>query len=478
MRPEKAGLCPAFFVAPARSADRIVVETETPGMGAEPRVFTVSQLNRLARGALESTLGTVWVEGEISNLARPSSGHLYFSVKDDKAQVRCAFFRGAQWGLRGALSDGMQVLLRARATLYEPRGDYQLVVEHLEPAGEGELRRRFEALKAKLAAEGLFDVERKRPLPPLPRRIGVITSPSGAVVHDILTTLKRRFPAIAVLLYPVPVQGEGAAEKIAATIALASARRDCDVLILARGGGSLEDLWSFNEESVVRAIRSCALPLVCGVGHETDVTLADLAADARAPTPTAAAEMLSPDRAVWQAQFSGHQRRLLRATRHYLDQNRQTVDWLSHRLVGPQDRLDRIGERLDALGHRMRLAQRGALRAARSRLDVLTARLLRSAPPARIVLIGHELAYRYTRLQDSTQRRLQREGQKLAQLATMLQALSPLATLHRGYAIVQQADTGAVIRTASEVARGDRVLTRLARGSLECVVEKVDAGSD
>jgi exodeoxyribonuclease VII large subunit len=275
-------------------------------------IYTVSRLNREAKGLLESSFPPIWIEGEISNLSRPASGHVYFSLKDPQAQVRCAFFRQHQRLAGIALKDGLHVLLRARVSLYEGRGDFQVIVEYLEEAGEGALRRAFDALKLRLAKEGLFETARKLPLPRLPSRIGIITSPSGAVLHDILTTLKRRFPAIAVLVFPVPVQGEGAAEKIAAAIS-SGRRKDCDALILARGGGSLEDLWPFNEEIVARAIHACPVPIVSGVGHETDFTIADMAADARAPTPTAAAEMLSPNQQEWLAHFERIANRLASA---------------------------------------------------------------------------------------------------------------------------------------------------------------------
>ncbi|MGE5241377.1 MAG: exodeoxyribonuclease VII large subunit, partial [Bacteroidota bacterium] len=281
-------------------------------------IYTVARLNREARAMLEGGFPPLWIEGEISNLSRPASGHLYFSLKDAQAQVRCAFFRQYQRTRGAALKDGLHVLARARVSLYEGRGDFQLIVEYLEEAGEGALRRAFDALKLRLAQEGLFDAAHKKPLPRLPRRVGIITSTSGAVLHDILTTLKRRFPAIAILVHPVPVQGEGAAERIAAAIRVAGQRRDCDALILARGGGSLEDLWPFNEEIVARAIHACPVPIVSGVGHETDFTIADMAADARAPTPTAAAEMLSPDQQEWLAQFARLENRLVTAMRGHL----------------------------------------------------------------------------------------------------------------------------------------------------------------
>ena len=259
------------------------------------KVYTVAALNREARSVIEDNLGVVWVEGELSNLARPASGHMYWTLKDENAQLRCAMFRQHNRQLGFEPRNGQQLLARGRLSIYEARGDYQLIVEHAEPAGEGALRQRFEALLRKLSAEGLFDDIHKRPLPTLPARIGVVTSPSGAAIRDVLNVLGRRSPATRVLIYPTPVQGEGAAEQIAATLALANRRRDCDLLILARGGGSLEDLWAFNEEVVARALFDVDIPVIVGVGHEIDMTIADFVADRRAPTPSGAAEIAVPD---------------------------------------------------------------------------------------------------------------------------------------------------------------------------------------
>src|SRR5579859_4685596 len=272
-----------------------------PGDPAVPtrRILSVSELNRAARGLLEGGFPILWVEGEISNLAQPGSGHLYFSLKDAQAQVRCALFRNRGMLLRFKPANGMKVLVRGRVSLYEPRGDYQFLVESMEDAGHGALQRAFEALKERLAQEGLFDAALKRPLPQVPKTIGVVTSPTGAAIRDILSVIRRRHPLARVIVYTVPVQGVGAAAKIAAMLGLASRRGECDVLILARGGGSLEDLWAFNEEPVARAIRASAIPVVSGVGHEIDFTIADFAADLRAPTPTGAAELVTPDLSTW-----------------------------------------------------------------------------------------------------------------------------------------------------------------------------------
>jgi exodeoxyribonuclease VII large subunit len=440
-----------------------VMEQPSPTTTTLRDIYTVSRLNREAKTLFE---------GEISNLSRPASGHVYFSLKDAQAQVRCAFFRQYQRLAGITLKDGLQVLLRARVSLYEGRGDYQIIVEYLEEAGEGALRRAFDALKLKLAKEGLFETAHKMALPRLPRRIGIITSPSGAVLHDILTTLRRRFPAIAVLVFPVPVQGEGAAEKIAAAIQLAGQRKDCDALILARGGGSLEDLWPFNEEIVARAINACPVPIVSGVGHETDFTIADMTADARAPTPTAAAEMLSPDQQEWLVHYERVANRLISIMRGRLRSHSQHLDWLGARLVHPRSRLALLQHRLTSLSQRMRLAQATLLRQSRSHLQSMTAKLFQHSPlpPLRAAILDNR--HFFARLEAAMKRHIELADARLRQRMQTLHALSPLATLERGYAIVQKSAGGAIITEAASVEAGERVQARLAHGYLDCLVEK------
>jgi exodeoxyribonuclease VII large subunit len=444
--------------------------TLTPSAGATRDIYTVSRLNREARLLLEGGFPLLWIEGEISNLARPASGHLYFSLKDSQCQVRCALFRQYQRPGTLSLRDGMHVILRARVGLYEGRGEFQLIAEHLEEAGEGALKRAFEILKARLTAEGLFDMARKRPLPRLPQRIGIITSPSGAVLHDILTTLQRRFPAIVVRLYPVPVQGEGAADKIAAAIRLAGDQRDSQALIVARGGGSLEDLWAFNEEVVARAIHRCPVPVVCGVGHETDFTIADFAADARAPTPTAAAEMLSPHWEEWFDRFHQQETRLARALRVRLLQLAQRVDGLAARIVHPRQRLGMVRQRLDALRHRLGRSGRQRILVSRHRLLSCATRLHQRSPGPRLRMLQQAVTHLQRRLESSAQRTRDRAGERLQRLASNLHALSPLATLARGYSILTDRQ-GVVVRDAARVSVGDRVRARLAAGELDCRVE-------
>ncbi len=448
-------------------------DEELPPEGPVREIFTVSQLNREARALLEGEFPRVWVEGELSNLARPASGHLYFTLKDPAAQVRCALFRNRNHALRFRPADGMQVLARARVSLYEARGDYQLIVEHMEEAGDGALRRAFEQLKQRLTAEGLFDSERKRELPALPRRIGVVTSPTGAAIRDVLTILKRRFPAIPVLVYPVPVQGKAAAPEIARMIALASRRKDCDVLIVCRGGGSLEDLWAFNEEIVARAIAECAIPVVTGIGHEVDFTIADFTTDLRAPTPSGAAEHVSPDGVDWLRRFHRLGAQIAGRMREDLGRRRERLAWLTQRLrqQHPGQRLRQRAQRLDELELRLSRGLRAMIERRRMRLDGMHARLLRHLPTP--VIDRHQACCRELarRLEGALARRLDHARNRVEALAHTLDAVSPLATLGRGYAIVERpGKEGGIVRDAATLAPGDEVQARLAKGRLICHV--------
>ncbi len=429
-------------------------------------IYTVSRLNHEVRSVLESSFPLIWLEGEISNLARPGSGHWYFTLKDEAAQVRCAMFRNRNMLVKNRPENGMQVLVRARIGLYEARGEYQIIIEHMEDAGEGALRREFEQLKIKLQQAGLFDTEHKKNLPTLPRRIGIITSPSGAVVHDIMTTLKRRFTGIPVVIYPVPVQGEGAAEKIAAMIRLAARRKECDVLLLARGGGSLEDLWAFNEEVVARAIFDCPIPVISAVGHETDVTIADFVADQRAPTPTAAAELVSPDQSSSAARLQQLERHLQNAMHNHLMQHRQRLDSLVRRLPNPRRDIETGLQRLDELEYRRNQAVQHLLRHHRSHIRMLFERLQQFSPLQRLqqVRLRNEALAR--RLTASMNFRLQRHAQQIQHLAHSLDTVSPLATLSRGYAIVSDKTNERVIRSSVEVKSGETIHIRLAKGRL------------
>jgi exodeoxyribonuclease VII large subunit len=441
----------------------------------EREVWTVSRLNREVRLLIEGGLPALWIEGEVSNLARPASGHAYFSLKDEAAQVRCVLWRTAALRIPFALRNGMQLVVRARLSVYEPRGEYQLVVEHAEEAGEGALRRRFEALKVRLREEGLFDEAAKRALPRLPRRIGVITSPTGAAIRDILQVLGRRFPAVPVLVYPVQVQGEGSAGQIAAALAQASERAECDVLILARGGGSLEDLWSFNEEIVARAIRACHIPVISGVGHEVDVTIADFAADRRAPTPSGAAEIAVPDAAEWLARLDKDAGRLRAAMARRLAALAERLAWQGRRLAvaHPGARLRQHGQRLDELELRLSRAVRAALDGRRQRLGRVRAELAAHAPEGRLRAAADRVAALDHRLSTAARHRLAGLRARADAAARALHAVSPLATLERGYAIATRATDGAILRAAHQVAPGEDIGLRLARGALEARVTAV-----
>ena len=435
------------------------------------QVYTVSQLNREVGQLLKSGFPPLWLEGEISNLARPASGHLYFSVKDRSSQLRCAMFRRENSRLNFRPDNGEAVLCRGRVGLYEPRGDYQFIVEHMEQAGEGRLRQAFEQLKRRLAAEGLFDAATKQPPPRLPRRIGVITSPSGAALRDILNELGRRFAAVPVRLYPVAVQGEGAADQIVAALELANERRDCDVLILARGGGSLEDLQAFNEERVARAVHASALPVICGVGHEIDFSIADFAADLRAPTPSGAAELAVPDAATWQRSYAELAERLARGLRRSLADRRTRCAWLDRRvrLLHPGHQLRQRAQRLDELEQRLRRAAGGVLERRSSRAAGLAERLRRWDPRPRIADGRKRTVEASGRLSGATRRLLAATGRRLESLDRALRAVGPQSTLERGYAIVATPD-GDIVRSAAAVAAGQRLSVRVADGSFDATV--------
>ncbi|WP_158884442.1 exodeoxyribonuclease VII large subunit [Rhodanobacter sp. L36] len=438
------------------------------GTGAPPRhILTPSTLNRLVRGLLEDALAQVWIEGELSNVARPASGHLYFTLKDSGAQVRCAMFKPRAGTLRFRPVDGMQVLVRARVGLYEPRGEFQLVAESMEPAGEGALQREFEQLKTRLDAEGLFAQLRKRPLPLHVHRIGVITSATGAAVRDVLSVLSRRWPLVEVDVLPVPVQGREAPPAIVSMLRKASASGRYGVLLLTRGGGSLEDLWAFNDEAVARAIHASAVPVISAVGHEIDFSIADFVADLRAPTPSAAAELLVPDAGVVDRHLRQLRQRLLTWQQRRLQSHAQRVDHLLVRLQAqrPQARLARDRERLINLQRRLATVLREQQQLRQSRLERLHARLLSQHPRARLPLLERRLAEQDLRLRRVMLHALERRKTQLQHVARALHTVSPLATLDRGYAIVFD-DAGRVVRAASSVVEGDAVTARLADGQL------------
>jgi exodeoxyribonuclease VII large subunit len=440
----------------------------------ERRVLSVSSLNREARQIIEESLGTVWVEGEISNLSRPSSGHFYWSLKDAQAQIRCAMFRLSTRGLTFELANGRQVQVRGRVSLYEARGEFQLIVDSVEEAGEGLLRRRFEELKRKLAAEGLFDQARKRALPKLPRRIGVITSPTGAALRDVLIALRRRFPSTAVLVYPTSVQGAAAADEICRTLKLADKRADCDVLILTRGGGSLEDLWAFNEESVARVIAAVELPIIVGVGHEIDFTIADFVADLRAPTPSQAAELAVPDQNEWLTRFTRLERQVVQCARRRLATEERRFSALAHRLsrCHPGVRLREQGQLLDELEARLHHGIERSINKRRTRLARLATAVAHANPAHRVTQLRARSRIAAGDLRRALLRRLEQTKQRLMLADRALVSLSPLATLQRGYAIVQRREDGGVVTDSAAVTAGARVDVRLARGSFAATVDR------
>ncbi len=439
----------------------------------ESEPYTISHLVRETRAVLEAGLPvSIWVRGEISNLSCPSSGHLYFTLKDEAAQVRCALFRPIRLLLPFKPQNGQQVLARVRVTLYEPRGEFQLRVEYLEPAGEGALRLAFDLLKQRLAAEGLFDPAHKRPLPPFPRQVGLITSATGAAVHDLLTVFKRRFPALPLVIYPALVQGEGAPASLIQALELANARAECDVLILARGGGSAEDLAAFNDEGLARAIRASRIPIVTGIGHEIDITIADFAADRRAPTPSAAAELVAPSAAELAERLAGLAEYLILAQARRLDAASHRLESVSRQLclLHPSARLNQQAQRLDRLELRLQTLMRERLAAARGYLQLATARLEHLSPAPALLSQQLRLDTLAQRLLHAHQGLIQTQHARLSQISAALAALSPLKTLERGYAIVQRLPDGQLVRDPGMLSPGDRLLIRLAGGAVEARV--------
>ncbi len=434
--------------------------------GGLREVYSVTRLTREVRALLDRSLGVVWVEGELSNFSQPASGHWYFSLKDRDAQLRCAMFRMKNMLVGFTPRSGSQVLVRGRISVYEARGEYQLIVEHLEEAGLGALKREFERLKARLQAEGLFALERKRPLPAFPRRIGVITSPTGAALRDILHILGRRFPAADVLIYPSAVQGAAAAAALAQALALASARAECDVIVLARGGGSLEDLWAFNDEQLARAIAACSVPVVSGVGHEVDFTIADFVADVRAPTPSAAAELVVPDRQGVLGALERTAQRMTAGMRRELRQlaARLVATERRLRLAHPGVRLVQQTQRLDDLSQRLAGATRAHLHREGSRLAGLGERLAHVSPRHVLQDYRRRTAELGGRLDHAWKVQVARRIHRLELAQRALHTVSPLATLTRGFAIVTGPE--GLVTDADAVAVGSEIITQLAHGKL------------
>ncbi|EGR3114416.1 exodeoxyribonuclease VII large subunit [Vibrio parahaemolyticus] len=434
-------------------------------------IFTVSRLNAEVRLLLENEMGIVWLVGEISNFSAPVSGHWYLTLKDSRAQVKCAMFRGNNRRVTFKPANGNQVLVKARLSLYEPRGDYQLIIESMQPEGDGRLQQEFEELKMKLAAEGLFAQTNKLPLPEHPKRVGIITSKTGAALYDILDVLKRRDPSLPVVIYPTMVQGDDAAIQIAQAIGRANSRNECDVLIVGRGGGSLEDLWCFNNEILARTIAASQIPIISAVGHEVDMTIADFVADVRAPTPSAAAELVSRDNSHKDQSLVAKQHKLASAMRYYLAQQKQQSAQLLHRLERqhPSYQLQRQSQQLDELDMRLRRAMQHFIDTRQQAVERKHHRLQLNSPAKHLAQQKSRLERVEHKLLDAMDRKLLTMRHQLAIAAEKLDTVSPLATLKRGYSITQT-DQGKVVTSADDVKTGDLLVTRLANGEIHSTV--------
>ncbi|NBT28682.1 MAG: exodeoxyribonuclease VII large subunit [Gammaproteobacteria bacterium] len=441
-------------------------------------IYRVSEFTDQVRRMVESEFSSIWLTGEISNLATPASGHVYFSLKDENAQVRCAMFRNRRIRHAQTLKNGDAVLLCGAASIYAPRGDFQLIVDYIEPAGEGELRRRFELLKERLQANGFFDPANRKPLPELPKCIGLITSPSGAALHDISVTLARRFPLADVVHYRVAVQGESASPQIAEALATANREGRCDVLILSRGGGSLEDLWAFNEEQVVMAISRSRIPIVSGIGHETDLTLADFAADLRAATPTAAAEAVTPNTQELAGNLSNQMNRMRDVVLFELRIRAQTIDSTARRLRHPRDQLRQQLTQVQRIAQRLRENQSSQLQHSQSELQNLILRLKHNSPMRTIKDVSRDLSWRKQEIKRHASLRAREHSLQISRLDEKLKALSPLATLDRGFAIITSDQDGDIVRSSEQLSPGQTVTARFARGEAVARVERLKEKPD
>jgi exodeoxyribonuclease VII large subunit len=442
-------------------------------MSKKNDIYNVTRLNREVRAVLEGSFPELWVQGEISNLAQPASGHIYFSLKDRNSQVRCAMFKGRNRTLKFTPENGLEVLIRANVSLYEGRGEFQLIVEAMEPAGEGALQRAFEELKLKLHDEGLFDEENKQPLPDLPRCIGIITSPTGAAIRDVLHVLKRRYPLASVIVFPVLVQGDGAAAEITRAVKLAEKRKECDVIILTRGGGSLEDLWAFNDESLARTIHQIKTPLVSGVGHEIDFTIADFVADHRAPTPSAAAEMVTPDKIELLAALSSQENHLSRTMSQQLATIKTHLQQLEKRLPHPARQLQYISQRLDDQVMHLQKEFQILLNQKQAKLSRYLAGINKNNPIQQLGLYKQKNNYLLEQLKQRVTRQVDDVSNRLKQLSHNLEITSPLATLDRGYAIISN-DENMIVRQADTLKPGETITARVSQGKITSKVIDIE----
>ena len=436
-------------------------------------IYSVSRLNSEIRYLLEGSFPLLWLEGEISNLATPRSGHAYFSLKDAHAQVRCALFRGKRQLLRFQPEDGDQVLVRARISLYEARGEFQLIIEHMEPSGEGALQRAFEELKNKLSREGLFDTDRKQALPAYPKKIGVITSPTGAALRDILHVLKRRAPGLPIVVYPAAVQGEQAPSELTRALQFAEQRAECDVLILARGGGSLEDLAAFNDEALARTVAKTTIPVISAVGHEVDFSITDFVADLRAPTPSAAAELATPDLSRFDETLEKQLLRLRRSLHHRMEVTNSQLHLLRQKLqlLHPAGRLRQQQQQLDDLDSQLVKEINDQLKHRQQAINYLSIRLKNLAPKKKIQALRTQCQQIQRQLQQTARIQLEQKQVRVAALARELNAISPLQTLVRGYSITQVAEDGTIIRSAESVQPGQKIETQLHEGVIISTVD-------
>ncbi len=435
-------------------------------------IYSISQLSTEAKELLEGTFPLIWVEGELSNFSSPNSGHWYFSLKDNQSQIRGAMFRMRNMHIPFQPKNGLQVLIRARVSLYTARGDFQLIVEHMEEAGDGALRRAYEQLKSQLQREGLFESRDKQKIPAHPQRIGIITSPTGAAIRDILHTLKRRAPSIPITIYPAAVQGEQAPEQLIDALQQAIDEKRCDTLIIGRGGGSMEDLWAFNNEALARAIYHSPIPVISAVGHEIDHTICDFVADQRAPTPSAAAEMASPDHAVWQQQLQQIKQRLARSALNQITPRQQQLSWLRQRLRHPQQLIIEQSQQIDDREQQLNRLIKQTINQKQQQLEWLTARIQQKSPSHQLAHYQHHFEQLRERLNNSGKQQLSERKQRLRQQAHQLNAVSPLATLSRGYSIVTDPQDGTVIQSSEQVNAGDKINIQLNKGRISATIEQ------
>lgn len=443
---------------------------------SEKTILTVSRLTALLRGVLEENFEQLWVQGEVSNLSYPSSGHCYFTLKDAGAQLRCVMFKNAAKNLKFRLTDGMALIARGRISVYDQRGEYQLICEHVEPAGIGALQTAFVQLKEKLALEGLFAESHKIRLPCFPRKIGVITSPTGAAIHDILNVLKRRFASLEVLLYPVRVQGEGSAQEIALAIYEMNRLAEVDIVIVGRGGGSLEDLWAFNEEVVARAVYRSKIPIISAVGHETDWTICDFVADLRAPTPSAAAELVIASSDELLSQIEGFSHRLRRSVENLLAAHGGCLEGLRRALHDPRTMLGHLAQRMDDLTGRLEMGLSVAVSRRSDRFERLQQALQHNDPTGMVDTLRQRITLLSVRAEHSLEKQLEVIRQGFGDNAARLEVLSPLKTLARGYAIATRGSDGTVVTDAGSLATGEQLLLRLYQGQVRCRVESLETG--